>query len=187
MFGRKNKGRLKLNNSGMSFIELIVVIGIIAVMAGALAYGVSLLVNADSKKASKNLYQEISNLRNETLAQTGIWYGEITRESAKGQYYFTLYRQDSSGVKRQMNRQALGSRITITAKGAAETVITDSTSVKIYFNPGTGTVKAIQHGVSGADLRNTTSNKFYFYVESNAGEAYTLTLWNNTGKISTDY
>lgn len=186
MVGRKNKGKSKLNNAGMSFIELIVVIGIIAVMAGTLAYGVSLLVNADSKKASKSLYQEISDLRNETLAQTGVWYGEITRSSEKGQYYFTIYRVDSSGNTRQVNRQALGSRITITARGAAETLITDTTSVKIYFNPGTGTVKSIQNGTSGADLRDTT-NRFYFDVASNAGESYELTLWNNTGKISTDY
>lgn len=186
MIGRRNKGKLKQNNAGMSFIELIVVIGIIAVMAGMLAYGVSLLVNADSKKASKNLYQEISNLRNETLAQTGTWYGEITRSSSKGQYYFTVYRDDSSGVIKQIDRQALGSRITITARGAAETLITDTTSVKIYFNPGTGTVKSINHGTSGADLRDTT-NKFYFDVASNSGESYELTLWINTGKISADY
>lgn len=185
MIGRKNKGKLKQNNAGMSFIELIVVIGIIAVMAGMLMYGVSLLVNADSKKASKNLYQQISDLRNETLAQTGTWYGEITRSTPKGQYYFTIYRDDASGT-RQVDRQALGSRITITARGAAETLITDTTSVKIYFNPGTGTVKSIKHGTSGADLRDTT-NKFYFDVASNSGESYELTLWINTGKISADY
>ncbi len=183
---RSNKGKLKPNNRGVSFIELIVVVAILAVMASTAAYGVNMLVNADAKKASKNLYQEISDLRNETLAQTGIWYGELSRSSAKGQYVFTIYRRDSLGNVNQVRRQNLGSKVTIKAVGAAENVITDTQSVLLYFNQGTGTVKNVLSGVSGADLCNT-SNKFYFKVESPNGASYTLTLWLNTGKISTDY
>lgn len=182
-----NKGETKLNNRGVTFVELVVVIAILAVMAASMAYGVSLLINADAKKASKNMYSQISDLRNQTLSQTGTWYGEIKRESAKGQYVFTTYRVDNEGNTNQVSRETLGSKITITAKGSGEMVITDTDSVLIYFNAGTGTVKNVKSGVTGAELRSSTSNKFCFAITSDSEITYELTLWTNTGKISTDY
>lgn len=186
MYYRYDKGKNRLdNNRGVTFIELVVVVAILALMAAGATYGVSMLVNADAKKASKNLYQAVSELRNETLSQTGEWYGELKRESANGQYIFTILRKDSDGIKVKEEFQ-LGSKIRISVTGQGTTDITDASPIYIYFNPGSGTVKKVENDL-GASLLNLTSIIFKFDIVSNNGNNQELTLWTNTGKISTDY
>ena len=63
---RKSKGKLRDNSKGVTFIELVVVVAILAIMAASATYGITMLVSADAKKASKNLYQAVSELRNDT-------------------------------------------------------------------------------------------------------------------------
>lgn len=180
---RKSKGKLRHDNRGVTFVELIVVVAILAVMAASATYGITMLVSADAKKASKNLYQAVSELRNDTLSQTGEWWGELKRTSANGQYAFTIYKKDSEGNVTEKDKQMLGSKLTVSVTGNGTTTVTDTDSVLVYFKPGSGTVDKVVSGVTNASLLDSTSIKFTFNIASNNGLTYKLVLWTNTGKI----
>jgi len=183
---KADKGKLNSNNKGVSFVELVVVVAILAVMAATMSYGLTLLVNADSKKASKNLYQALSQLRNDTLSQTGTWYGELRRTSSNGQYTFTTYREDDqTHVVEQKDQIQLGSRLTITGVGNSTTTVSDTNYIRIYFTPGSGTVKSILD-YANASLKNPSSIRYEFTITANNGLEYKLVLWTNTGKVTSE-
>ena len=167
---RKSKGKLRDNNKGVTFIELVVVVAILAIMAASATYGITMLVSADAKKASKNLYQAVSELRNDTLSQTGEWWGELKRTSGNGQYTFTIYRRDTDGNVVEKDKQQLGSKLTISVTGNGTTTVTDT----------------VVSGVTNASMLDSTSIKFTFNIASNNGLTYKLILWTNTGKIATE-
>ena len=183
---RKSKGKLRDNNKGVTFIELVVVVAILAIMAASATYGITMLVSADAKKASKNLYQAVSELRNDTLSQTGEWWGELKRTSGNGQYTFTIYRRDTDGNVVEKDKQQLGSKLTISVMGNGTPTVTDTDSVLVYFKPGSGTVDKVVSGVTNASMLDSTSIKFTFNIASNNGLTYKLILWTNTGKIATE-
>ena len=126
MTWRKSKGKLRDNNKGVTFVELVVVVAILAIMAASATYGITMLVSADAKKASKNLYQAVSELRNDTLSQTGEWWGELKRTSGNGQYTFTIsvlvYFKPGSGTVDKV------------VSGVTNASMLDSTSIKFTFN-----------------------------------------------------
>ncbi len=175
----------KSNNRGVSFLELIVVIAIMALMTSLAGAGIGMLINADSKKAAKNTYNLLSELRTDTLSGNGQWTGEITRASANGQYLFTI--KNNGNI---MQQETLGSRLDImvgvNSPLTTADAITASDTIEIKFQQGTGRTITVKK--NGADITSASgSNKVYIEVKSNSGRSYKLTLWKLTGKVSTDY
>lgn len=176
---------MKKNNSGITFVEMIVVIAIMVVMTSLLGTGIGMLINADAKKATKNLYQEFAQVRNNSLSQSGKWYGILKREDPKGQYLFEIYREvNRNGVTSTtlVESQTLGSRILITCDEMSTKTISDTNTLRIDFKTGSG---AVSNWESTSGISST--NKLNIKVESpNGGVTKTLTLWKDTGRISSN-
>ena len=58
-------------------MELLVVIAIIAVVSLLVTVGLTVLNKGNAKKANKNLYSSLSELKTSTMAKNGNWYMEI--------------------------------------------------------------------------------------------------------------
>ena len=63
----------QLNNQGFSLLELLVVIAIIAVVSLLVTVGLTVLNKGNAKKANKNLYSSLSELKTSTMAKNGNW------------------------------------------------------------------------------------------------------------------
>ena len=79
----------QLNNQGFSLLELLVVIAIIAVVSLLVTVGLTVLNKGNAKKANKNLYSSLSELKTSTMAKNGNWYMEIGKDGDS--YVFTTY------------------------------------------------------------------------------------------------
>lgn len=176
------------NQSGISYIEMIVVIAIMVIVASGSIVGIQLLNSGDSKKATKNLYQELTSLRSSTLTQSGRWYALLTRKEAGGQYLLELHRVTEGAVSEDtvMESVSLGARLTIWcgAPGAQNYEITDTQTIQIEFAPGTGSVRQILMGTAQYPLTNA---EFQLRVVSGSGTENHVSLWIQTGKMESDY
>jgi prepilin-type N-terminal cleavage/methylation domain-containing protein len=179
------KGKCIKNNRGVTFVELVVVLAIMVVMTSLVGMGIGMLVNADSKKATKNLYQEFSQLRSNCLSQSGQWYGVLKREDANGQYVFEIYRKvtlNGTTTTSLVESQTLGSRIVITCDELTSKQITDTNTLTVYYKTGSGAITNWEstNGISSVKKLNIKIE------QPNGGATRTLTLWKDTGRISSD-
>ena len=87
----------QLNNQGFSLLELLVVIAIIAVVSLLVTVGLTVLNKGNAKKANKNLYSSLSELKTSTMAKNGNWYMEIGKDGDS--YVFTTYKDTGSPLE----------------------------------------------------------------------------------------
>ena len=67
----KLESNLKLNNKGMSLVELIVVMAIMVVLASGSVIGLSLLINSEAKQAAYKFNAELNELKTGTMTRAG--------------------------------------------------------------------------------------------------------------------
>lgn len=130
----------KLNNQGFSMMELIVVIAIMALLAGLLSYGVYIVMTGDTKRASKTMSGEISSLRTNTMAVMGQWQYEIVNDG--GSIKIRTYKD---GVEQDYTN--LGARIRLQYKvsqTANETDLSNGQKLVLTFVQGSGKVSDLQ-------------------------------------------
>lgn len=99
MMSRRGNRHFKkqLNNQGFSLLELLVVIAIIAVVSLLVTVGLTVLNKGNAKKANKNLYSSLSELKTSTMAKNGNWYMEIGKDGDS--YVFTTYKDTGSPLE----------------------------------------------------------------------------------------
>ncbi len=63
----------KINNSGFSLIELIIVLAIVAVVTGTVVWSVSLVFSTDAKACANNLQRAIADCKVTTMGKAKAW------------------------------------------------------------------------------------------------------------------
>lgn len=134
--------KIKNDNSGMSLIELIIVIAIITVLAGAAGVSYNIIKNADITKSEKNINSCYSKLRVYTMSQAGSWKLQIYKE--QGKYYGSIY-QDN---EKKGGKTELGKYIDIYFKdqNGNENKIDEDNGLIIVMKPSTGGLNTITYG-----------------------------------------
>lgn len=167
----------RIDNRGLTLIELIVVIAVMAVLIGSAVVGVSLLSSGAAQKASKSIRSVLSEVRTNTLSIAAEWEAHI--ENDDGTYKLSVYRDGE-----EYDTTDLGSRIDI-SYGNTETEIADGEELVIAFKKSSGAVKALALKQGEALTAIEDSPEFYITV-SKADTDYRLTLWRDTGKVTAD-
>lgn len=179
----KNK---KLDNKGMSFVEILVVIAIMVVVAGISVTVVSLINSGDAKKAAKTVNSQLNDLKNKTLSIYGSWHGEIGR-NADETFEIVTYKNSE-----RFSSEVLGSRVTVTfyAGGKVdgdvisdydkEYAITGTAPLKLVYAQATGAVEQVMVGSEDVLLTNDTLG---IIKVSSGDQIYYLKLYYKTGKI----
>lgn len=169
----------RVNNNGLTLMELIVVIAIMAVLVASTVAGIGLLSSGDAKKASKNIRSVLSEVRTETLSIQADWEAKLYNDD--GTYKISIYRDDE-----EYETADLGYRIEI-FYGDAKEAIDDGDALIISFRQSSGAVKEIsiiKNGLEETPIE--LENSEFKITVSKSGSDYVLTLWKDTGKVTAD-
>ena len=158
MMSRRGNRHFKkqLNNQGFSLLELLVVIAIIAVVSLLVTVGLTVLNKGNAKKANKNLYSSLSELKTSTMAKNGNWYMEIGKDGDS--YVFTTYKDTGSPLE---TYKCSASRISIVYEAGTSSYNVDDYTIMVKFSKADGScdsVTATKSGMDPIELKNTATS-----------------------------
>ena len=184
-----NNSSKKLNNKGFTLMELIVVLAIMVVMAGAAAVTVTMLDSSYVEDAERGIKDYVALGRTKSMSVAAKdWYVSVGKES--GDYYVYLYKvvEESGSDKTYMvDKKKLGAKVSIAYKDAADglsIVIGESTNVQMHFDAATGKIKSVFYDNNGDDANDWPGNSTaigYFAIKRN-DYGINLKVFFNTGK-----
>ena len=138
----------QLNNQGFSLLELLVVIAIIAVVSLLVTVGLTVLNKGNAKKANKNLYSSLSELKTSTM--------EIGKDGDS--YVFTTYKDTGSSLE---TYKCSASRISIVYEAGTSSYNVDDYTIMVKFSKADGScdsVTATKSGMDPVELKNTATS-----------------------------
>ena len=174
----RKKRIIKLNN-GMTLVELLVAVAIIAIVTAVGVIGIGILSSGDSKKASGALRNALSEVRTSTLSIEADWEAIIRNKDGK---FEVAILKDGS----EEDLYELGTRIDITfldSKASIEYTLNDGEELRIAFNKSSGSVSRITYRESEFP-REDESSSLKFLVNSSSKGEYEVVLWYATGKVT---
>lgn len=165
-------GRLK-NNSGYSLVELIIVLGIIAVLSGLAAVTISSISTARASASKESFNEELSNLQTRTKTQDSQFAIQIEKVDGK---YNIVYGKSVNGTDftedATIDRVILD-RVTIYYSADASSTGSElSTPAIIKFNKSDGSV-VVGNGVYTFCKEGTTRSVGKVTLNKATGSHYT--------------
>lgn len=134
------KGRRKLNQAGMSLMELIVVILILGILSVGAAVGINYVSQMNATSAGEKLVSLLERVRLQTIsAETGTGTDEkitllLTNEG--GTYYGRMMQGTTEIDKVGLGNGSL--TVSLSRPGAADLVLADGTSAEISYKKENG-------------------------------------------------
>lgn len=130
----------KVNNSGYTLIELIVVISIMAVLTGTLGFSASLVFSRDAEKCATRLNDAIYTTRMNSMSKSGAY--ELTVASGTANIA-TIACDGTDETEIYLDNVEADKKTNLTAKFVTEDGTSTSLSlpVKIAFDKSKGNVK----------------------------------------------
>lgn len=177
MSRNQNKQIVKLN-TGMTLVELLVALAILAIMTTVAVIGIGILSSGDSKKASGALRNALSEVRTSTLSIEASW--EAVVRNNDGKYEVAILKDGS-----ETDVYELGKRIDITFfdnKASVENSLSDGDELVIAFNKSSGSVSRITY--QGSEFAIEGSSGLTFLVNSSSKGEYEVVLYYATGKVT---
>lgn len=124
----------KYNNSGFSFIELVVVVVIIGVMVGLTVVGMSRLFSANSSTCASLISSNLESARLETMSkQDGTIVFRLFYDATKSYTYIEL-----EGTNQDAEKLISGKAITVIYENGTIEEVADMAGVEICFSKTTG-------------------------------------------------
>ena len=161
---------LKNDNRGVTFIEVVVVVAILTILATSTASALSFMIRGNVKDAAKNTYSAIASNQTHAKAKSGTWVLTCA-------YNGTQYELKSmcSELAEPYAVTVLSNRVTaVRVKDSADADYTDL--MTLQFEKNTGAVAAI----NGNPVPNAGYADIQVAVENNLAQ---LRLYYLTGEI----
>lgn len=195
---RKNR---KLNNKGLSMIEIIVVVALMAILVGGISLGFAVITNSYAKEAVSYVTDALGMTRTKATSITATeWNMTITKEDADSGYVINVNKvtltTDAEGNSVR-NTEVIesftaDSELTISYKNGeatsdgAVTLIgpegTDTT-LMVKFNGGQGSIEGVYLGSEGVTLLGGTSQSDIGSIIIESGSfSRTIEIYHATGK-----
>lgn len=187
-----NNSERKLNNKGFSLMELIVVLAIMVVMAGAAAVTVSMLDSSYVEDAERGIKDCISMARTKSMSVAAKdWYVSVTKEGSD--YYVNLFKVTEEVVQvggvdvteekvTLIEKKKLGAKITIKYLDKSDSTpktVDASMNLDMHFDAATGKINSVKIGGTTGDIM--TDGIGYINIVRN-DYAINLKVFFNTGK-----
>lgn len=124
--------KLKHNNQGLTIIELLAVLGIMAVLFTFTAFSLSITPASEAKKVVANVDAMISRTKVGSLAKTGDVYMEVHIDS-KGTVSLNYYEDDVMKETEVLTTRAVEIGY-LTTTGSTETILGTNQSLVLAFD-----------------------------------------------------
>lgn len=183
----QQKQNKQLGNKGMSFIEILVVVALMVILAAGTVSIVGLISSGDAKKAAKTVVTDLTDLKNKTLSIYGSWHGELGLNS-DGVLEVGIYKSDDC-----IQSDRLGSRVEAKFYAGGDMngddivnyqkeydLMAADNKVKLVYSQSTGAIESLQ--VGSDDVIKLNGNCGYIKVFA-GNTVYILKLYYKTGKI----
>jgi len=173
---------IKLNNDGLSLIELIVVISIMSILTGMVSIGINLAFSKDATKCAGKLNDAIYTTRMESMSKAGAYYMEVKKT---GTEYVAVINDGTSDVStEQLSENGRISSISCELNG--DTIeISESDTVKIAFDKSKGNVNKyndIAFTTDGSSGTYVDGLIVFTIIQKNGNKSETVTPVTSTGK-----
>lgn len=169
----------KRNNAGYSLVELIIVLGIIAVLSGLAAVTISAITTARATSAKESFNEELSTLQTMTKSQNKKAAMMIEKNGDKYQITYGTFTGDTSDVT------AFGDKANFTADASKDVVTLDRVKI-MYAAKASDTPKELTQVNASSGIMIIMFNKADGAVLSGSG-IYTFNKDrsdNSVGKVT---
>lgn len=130
---------MKTDNKGFSYVELILVIAIMAILVGLTALSMGLVSRTNVTRGAEKLYSSLSQARSASLAK-GTQNGALTISCVGGKYYCYVGNPSSPNFD-ELKEELVGSPVTIGYYIEGDTdmyEITPGSSITIKYDQSSG-------------------------------------------------
>lgn len=158
---------MKINNKGLSYIELILVISIASILTGLLAISLGTVNRNNVQKAADSLQSGFKTAQTSSMAK-GKEKGALYVYSKKGKCYYSIGQMGAEEQK--ISSTAI--KVIFNIDGT-DRVVKDGFVAKFKFDPATG-------GSLGADYSTNNGVNWTTASAYNLGQ---LTVTNKSGKM----
>jgi prepilin-type N-terminal cleavage/methylation domain-containing protein len=169
------------NNWGYSLVELIVVVAIMAVLAGVSAISVGILSGKQAKETRDELKSKLENVRIQTMGKRTVTAD--LAEDASGRYVLTVTSTLDASAP-QVTAYTLGgtsckvyyscNKDCVYTDGGADLVPVSGTGLRLEFDRSSGAMK---------ELTGTTDYVYHIFVVQ-SGKVYGIRFYPETGKMA---
>ena len=178
--GRRVKNRIS-DDRGMSLVELIVVISIMAVMTGILSLGIGMMFSRDANYVAVRIDDALTETRTCSMSKDGTFTCELNIDSSSnGNGSFVQIMQSISGGTPTEYKKILLDKSVVIKVDADGTDIT-ADKITFEFDKSKGSLKKVNGAVTSAGVYTieVTSKK-------NSSKVKEITLISTTGRHYTD-
>ena len=172
---------MKKNNKGFSYIELVLVLGIIAVMLSVMALSIGLVSRTNVNKACDNLATLLSQARSETMAK-GMDDGSLCIQFEDETYYYYIgspYDSEFDEKKTELVSFPVELKFTINSGADVMYSMSDGDMIVVRYYPSSGAFYLSNvpvDAVSGADFINS-------FIFLKGDQMRTIQCYTPTGKV----
>ncbi len=179
--GRRVKNRIK-DNRGISLVELIAVISIMAVMVGVISLGVGFMFTRDANYVAVRIDDALTEARMLSMSRDGTFTYVLHYDNANPTTGYVRIDVTNAGGTHEYKKIMLEKSVNITVTG---TGVPASGDVAIIFNKGNGSVRQV--GTPGGTM-TAASGMYKIEVQStrNTSKTKEVTLIATTGRHYTD-
>lgn len=172
---------MKTNNKGFSYIELLIVLAIMAIMVGIMAISMGLIGRTNVNRGAEKIVNSMNRARNMAMAK-GTDSGVLQIELSNGKYY--CYAGNVTSSERESIRQDLVSEpvsIGYYLEGDSDTLytLTDGSYLTLNYNSSTGAFLPMTVGGTSAYCK--------YIVLTNGDTEAKIELYPATGKCELVY
>ena len=131
---------MKKNNKGFSYVELLLVLAIIAIMMGIMALSMSLIGRTNVNKGCDNLNSAMNQARTTSMAR-GRVNGQITISCEGGKYYYYIGKPgtaESSSEKVKFASLPVKISYTLSSDPGVLESLDEGESISIKYDQSTG-------------------------------------------------
>ena len=187
--GRRVRNRIA-DNCGVTLVELVVVISIMAVMVGLMSLGIGIMFTRDASYVAVRIDDELAETRMMSMSKSGVFIFELCIDDSDPYtgseitIYNATYNDageispEASWTKYKKTLLDKSVKITVSDGGSYSKT---SGKIRIIFDKAKGSVKSFD-GSSGAGKAFT----FTVTSQKNTSKTQTVTLVGNTGRHYTE-
>lgn len=172
---KSNCRNMQKSNSGITLIEILVVIAILAVTVGIAGVSISLMYSRDAEKCAKNINNALESARMRSMSKEGSSSFWIDISEAVWSF----------GIEPSVEKKELPGRIDVAFASEGSYDLSSCKKLTIEFDKATGKVTALKAEDIPVDVRDIGVIKIR--VTNSDGKTATVLLVTATGKHYVEY